>query len=137
MKAFFGSFFGTLFAILLLIGVVIFGAIGLIGLAGSSQKGPTIPNQALLVLDLTVPILDAPKEFNAAQIFSELTDEKEQGRLTLREGLRVMGAAATDGRIKGIYVTGSLPLGTPYASSYPALKEIREALTKFKDSKKP
>jgi protease-4 len=137
MKAFFGSFFGTLFAILLLIGVVIFGAIGLIGLAGSSQKGPTIPNQALLVLDLTVPILDAPKEFNAAQIFSELTDEKEQGRLTLREILRVIGAAATDGRIKGIYITGSLPLGTPYASSYPALKEIREALTKFKDSKKP
>jgi protease IV len=137
MKAFFGSFFGALFAILFLMGVVVLLVIGLVGIAGSSQKGPDIPKQALLILDLTVPIMDAPKEFNPAQLFSELTDDKDQGRVSLRDVLRAIKGAAADDRIKGIYITGSLPLGNPYASSYPALKEIREALTKFKESKKP
>jgi protease IV len=137
MKAFFGSFFGALFAILFLIGVAVLIVLGLIGVASSTQKGPEIAKRSLLILDLTVPIMDAPKEFSPSQLFSELMEDKDQSQVTLREVLRAINGAAADDRIEGIYLTGSLPLGTPYASSYPALKEIREALTKFKESKKP
>src|SRR4030081_3025920 len=110
MKAFFGSFFGALFAFLLLMGVALLLVIGLVSIAGSSQKEPEIPKQSLLILDLTGPIMAAPKEFSPAQLFSEFAEDKDQGQVSLRDVLRAINAAATDDRIKGIYLTGSLPL---------------------------
>jgi protease-4 len=137
MKAFFGSFFGTLFAIFLLIGVALVGCLAVIALIGISEKGLTVADNSLLVLDLAVPIPDAPPEFNAAQLFTGLNEEQPEAPVTLREVLRAINRAATDPKIRGVFITGNLlPVGG-YGSSYAALKEIRGALAIFKESHKP
>jgi len=138
MKTFFGSFFGTLVAFGFLVAMGLFVIVGLIVIAAqSSPKGPTLPRNALLVLDLSVPINDAPKEFDPAEFFSDLPGNLQEQAPTLRETVQAIRLAANDSRIKGIYLTGTLfPFGG-LGSGYPALKEIREALIKFKESKKP
>jgi protease-4 len=137
MKSFFGSFFGAFFAILLLVGVALVGCFALVALIGLSEKNPTVDNNSLLVLDLAVPITDAPPELSASQLFAGLNDESQQTAVTLRDVLRAINRATTDAKIKGIFITGNLLPASSYASSYPALKEIREALAKFKESHKP
>jgi protease-4 len=137
MKSFFGSFFGALFAIFLLVGVALIGCIAVIALIGLSEKGPTVADSSLLVLDIAVPILDSPPEFNAAELFAGLNEEQQEAPVTLREVLRAINRASTDPKIKGVFITGNLVPVAGYASSYPALKEIREALAKFKESRKP
>jgi protease-4 len=138
MKSFFGSFFGTLLAIFLLVLVCLVGCIAVIALIGLSMKGPTVADNSLLVLDLAVPILDAPREFDPARLFAELSEEQsEEASVSLRDVLRAISRAATDPKIRGVFITGNLLPVAGYASSYPALKEIREALEKFKESHKP
>jgi protease IV len=137
MKSFFGSFLGALFAIFLLVGIAVVGCLAVIALVGVSEKAPTVADNSLLVLDIATPILDAPPELSAAQLFSGLNDEQQETPVTLREVLRALNRAATDPKIKGVFITGNLVPGAGYGSSYPALKEIREALVKFKDSHKP
>ncbi len=137
MKSFFGSFFGTLFAIFFLIAAGVVGCIAVIALLGNSEKGPTVANNSLLVLDLAVPITDAPQAFDPAQLLAGLTEDQTETHVTLRDVLRAISLAATDDKIKGVFITGNLLPISNYASKYPALKEVREALAKFKESHKP
>jgi protease IV len=137
MKSFFGSFFGTLVAIFLLFVVVLVGSVAVVALIGLSEKSPAVADNSLLVLDVAVPISDAPAEFNASQLFSGLNEELPETPVTLRDILRAINRAATDPKIRGVFITGNLLPGSGYASTYPALKEIREALAKFKESHKP
>jgi protease-4 len=134
MKSFFASFFGTLFAVALIVVGGFFLLIGIISLIGSSNKGPTVENKSVLVIDLSVPISDAPGEFNTSELISELSGQENQ-RVTLREILRGISLAATDDRVSAIFLTGNV---TPvnYSSGLAALREIREALVQFKQSKK-
>jgi protease-4 len=134
MKSFFASFFGTLFAIALVIVGGFLLLIGIISLIGSSSKGPTVENKSVLVIDLSVPISDAPPEFNTSQLLSELSGQENQ-RVTLREVLRSISLAATDDRISAIFLTGNV-VPVNYSSGLAALREIREALIRFKQSKK-
>jgi protease IV len=135
MKSFFASFFGTLFAIALLVVGVFLLLIGIISLIGSSNKGPTVENKSVLVIDLSVPIADAPTELNTSELISELSGQENQ-RVTLREVLRSISLATTDDRISAIFLTGNVAPGS-YSSGLAALREIREALLRFKQSKKP
>ena len=138
MKTFFGSFFGTFFAILFSIGCAILGLIAIVALVGASaDKGPKVADNSLLVLDLAAPIADAPRQFEAGQFLSGFSDEQQPTQVSLREVLQAISRASTDDKIKGIYLTGNLLPISNYASSYPALKEVREALSKFKESHKP
>src|ERR1700754_3203907 len=137
MKSFFGSFFGALFAIFLLVGIVLVGSVIVIALIGVSDKRPVVADNSLLVLDMAVPISDAPPELSVSQLFRGLTDDQQEPPVTLRDVLRAINRAAADPKIKGIFITGNLLPGAGYASSYPVLKEIREALAKFKESHKP
>jgi len=111
MKSFFASFFGTLFAIALVIIGGFLLLIGIISLIGSSNKGPTVENKSLLVIDLSVPISDAPAELNTAELISELSGQENQ-RVTLREVLRSISLATTDDRIPAIFLTGNVSPGS-------------------------
>ena len=106
-------------------------------LVGSLDRGPKVPGNSLLVLDLAAPITDAPQQFEASQLLSGFSEDQEPAQVSLREVLQAIGRASADARIKGIFLTGNLlPVGN-FASSYPALKEVREALVRFKESHKP
>jgi protease-4 len=135
MKSFFASFFGTIAGICVLIG---FGLVLLvflfIGIA-SSDKTSVIPDRSLLVLDLSTAITDAPPQFDASNLVDAVSGGEEK-RVTLRDTLRAIASAASDNRISGILISGnSFPMD--YSSGYAALREVREALTAFKASKKP
>jgi protease IV len=137
MKTFFGAFFGTFFAIFFLIGCAFAGMIALVILIGAADKGPKVPGSALLVLDLAAPITDAPQQFEASRLLSGFSEDQQPAQVSLREVLQAIGRASTDPKIKGIFLTGNLLPVSNFASSYPALKEVREALIKFKESHKP
>jgi len=137
MKTFFASFFGTFIAILFLIGCALMGLIAIVVLIGASQKEPKLPDKALLVLDVATPITDAPQQFEPSQLLSAFSEDQQPAQVSLREVLQAISRAATDPKIKGIFLTGNLLPVSNYASSYPALKEVREALVNFKQSHKP
>jgi protease-4 len=136
MKSFFGSCLGALCAVLLLV-MIGFGSIMFfVILAASSEKAPSIPRGSLLVIDLSVPIMDSPEEFDPATLLAGLSGSR-RARFTLREVLRAIEKAARDDRIAGIFLTGGTELlGSP-GSGYATLGEVRAALMKFKASKKP
>jgi protease-4 len=137
MKTFFGSFFGTFFAIFFLIACAFVGLVAIVILVGAADKGPKLQRNSLLVLDLAAPITDAPQQFEASQLLSGFSDEQQPTQVSLREVLQAIGRASMDDKIKGIFLTGNLLPISNYASSYSALKEVREALAKFKESHKP
>src|SRR4051794_171585 len=134
MKSFFGSFFGTLFALLVVLAAALgalFLALGALQKVG--QKVPEVQAGSWLVLDLSVPIMDAPARFDASQIVAGLEGTADQ-RVTLREILTGIEHAETDNQIAGIFVTGTI-VPVEYASGYAALREVRLALQRFKESK--
>src|SRR5258708_39605623 len=85
-------------------------------------------------MELSVLISVALAEFNSSELISELSGQESQ-RVSLREVLRSISLAATDDRISAIFLTGNV---TPvsYSSGLAALREIRETLLRFKQSKK-
>src|SRR5258708_12186059 len=108
MKSFFASFVGTLSVIAL---VFIGGFVlltGIISLIGSSNKGPTVENKSLLVIDLSVPISDAPAELNTTELISELSGQENQ-RVTLREVLRLISLPPPNYPTPPIFLPRNLP----------------------------
>jgi len=137
MKSFLQSFFGALFAILFLGACAFVFVIGFIALASLGARAPRIQDHSLLVLDLSVPITDAPPQFDPTRIFSGALNDEEKQQVPLREAIKAISQGSRDSRIDGVLITGNLlPVGG-IASGYPALKEIRQALDKLKQSKKP
>ena len=137
MKNFFASFLGTLAALALAVtGVVVlfFGLI--VGL--SSLNTPSVApveTGAYLVFDLGVNITDAPvpsDQFNPAMLLGG----SESRALQLRTVTHALREAASDRRIAGVMLVGSLtPEG--FGSGFAALNEVRAALLDFKKSGKP
>lgn len=129
--------FSTIFGAALL-AVVVGGAVkfllwmGLFSAIGSFSSNTTvsIPEEAILKIDLAESILDAPsKDPMAGFDFATLTPAKQ---LTLYKTLVAIEAAKDDERIKGIYINltgGGAVTGT-------ILEEMRAALEDFKQSGK-
>jgi protease IV len=135
MKSFFASFFGTIAGICMLVGISLVLLIFLLIGIASSDKSDQIPKRSLLVLDLSSGITDAPPQFDPSDLIDSLTGG-EGKRANLHDTLRAIASAANDSRISGILISGNaFPLD--WASGYAALREVREALKAFKDSRKP
>ncbi len=135
MKSFFGAFLGTLVAIFLCFAGLVVICLLLIGLAALRGKPAAVTNNSLIVFDVSAPIPDAPPQ---PSLFDALSQAPTRGEptLTLREVLTGIDNAATDNRIKGIFLTGNV-VSAGYASGFAALKEVREALLRFKKHGKP
>ncbi|HTB81600.1 MAG TPA: signal peptide peptidase SppA [Opitutaceae bacterium] len=131
MKNFFTSMLGTLAALWVffvggaLVLAIIFVAIGAMGRKSSIAVTPG----SYLVFDLAVNITDAPADSGG---FSGDRNDV----LQLRAVTRALRAAATDDRIAGVFITGSLePSG--YGAGFAALKEVREAIGACRAAGKP
>lgn len=138
MKNFFTSFFATLTALIVfLIGGFLMFFLILGALAALGQKKPVeVQTGSYLVFNLSTNIQDSPSQVEGLDEFLEAFGGGSARALQLREVTRALQAAARDGDIKGLYLTGSvLPRG--YGSGYAALKEVREAIEAFKASGKP
>ncbi|MBI4912398.1 MAG: signal peptide peptidase SppA [Acidobacteria bacterium] len=135
MKIFLKSFFASLLALACFTGLAL-AALLLLAASMGSQK-PVVPDKAVLILDLSAPIPDGPRESDPSDAFRQALTGKESESLPLRTLILTLDRAAKDARISGLYITGNLfPAG--YASGPAALKELREALQRFrKESGKP
>jgi len=137
MKSFFASLFGTLVALIIFFcGCAFVGFVFLVAVAAMGQRQPAaVPQGSYLVFDLSANIKDAPPEFDGA-MFGPLFGGERRTTLQLRTVTRAIRAAAKDSRIAGLLITGNLrPVN--YGSGYGALKEVRAALSSFKESGKP
>jgi protease-4 len=133
MRNFFTSMLGSLVALwIFLAGVVLLLAIGFAAMTTLGKKSTKVVEPgSYLVFDLSTNIVDAPVQENP---FGFASDQEET--LQLRSVTRALRAAATDSRIAGVFLTGSLePKG--YDTGFAALKEVREALGACRAAGKP
>jgi protease IV len=130
------SLLGTFLGLLLLGGIGLGGLVLLIALAASSSKdsGPQVKDKSVLVLDLSLNITDSkPSRSTSAAIQEALSDESGDA-VTLRTVLDAIDSAKKDPKIVGMYLEGSSDASS---SGFANLKEVRSALQRFRDAKKP
>ncbi|MEG3877307.1 signal peptide peptidase SppA [Microcoleus sp. herbarium7] len=130
------SLLGTFLGLLLLGGIGLGGLVLLIAVAASSSKdsGPQVKDKSVLVLDLSLNITDSkPNRSTSAAIQDVLSDESGDA-VTLRTVLDAIDSAKKDPKIVGIYLEGS---SDSSSSGFANLKEVRSALQRFRDAKKP
>jgi protease-4 len=135
MKAFFKSFFATLAA------MVVFAGLGfvflIVLLASMGPSAPKVPAKAVLVFDLSQPIPDSAQDAGpGAAIQKAMQGGGEEGT-PLPVLLNALDRAAKDSSISALFLTGNVQ-SAGYASGPAALKELREAIQRFKaNSGKP
>ena len=140
MKNFFTSMLGALAALVLfgiggaLLFVAILGAIISLG-AHKAPSADDLVQGSWLVVDLSTNISDSPPAFDFGTLYAA-ADSDRRPALQLRPVTRALRLAATDSRIAGILLKGSLQ-PTGYGSGYAALREVRAALAAFRQSGKP
>lgn len=130
------SLLGTFLGLLLLGSIGLGGLVLLIAVAASSSKdsGPQVKDKSVLVLDLSLNITDSkPIRSTSAAIQDVLSDDSGNA-VTLRTVLDTIEYAKKDPKIVGIYLEGS---SDSSSSGFANLKEVRSALQRFRDAKKP
>lgn len=122
-KSFFASCLGSIVAMV----VVIFGLISIVSLSGGDEV--LIGDNSVLHLDLDVPIVETEREdpFAGVPFFGSNTP-RPVGLAQLRLAI---SKAKDDSRIKGIYLTVSVP-----QAGYAAIEEIRKSLQDFRSGGK-
>lgn len=126
LKTFFASCLGSLLALFLFFIIGIFLAAGIIGAAMSGGDEPltTISDNSVLRLELNVPIteLEVEDPFEGLPL-----PGIESGSIGLIQLKQAIDHAASDPKIKGIYLDVSFFMG-----GYATAREIRQSLEEFK-----
>ena len=124
MKSFFKHFFATVLGLFVFSSLVVCFVFFLGGVLMLFEKGPQMPEKAVLTLDLSIPISDKPtrRSFQDVVQRGALGDDIEES-ITLRTVLDSIESASNDDRIVGIYLTGQVP-NEGYHSGWAALKEV-------------
>ncbi|MEG4007981.1 signal peptide peptidase SppA [Microcoleus sp. Pol11C1] len=130
------SLLGTFLGLLLLGSIGLGGLVLLIALAASSSKdsGPQVKDKSVLVLDLSLNITDSKPSRSTGAAIEEVLSEDSGDTVTLRTVLDTIEYAKKDPKIVGIYLEGS---SDSSSSGFANLKEVRGALQRFRDAKKP
>lgn len=122
-----------------LLGLIIFSGVGSLGLlfiiiaATAKDTSPQVKDKSMLVFDLSMKITDSqPSSSNFLQKTLTGVDEEQ---ITLRKVIETVEKAQRDPRIVGIYIDATKS-GTASSLGYASLKEIRQALDKFRASGK-
>ncbi|HEY9696477.1 MAG TPA: signal peptide peptidase SppA [Trichocoleus sp.] len=101
----------------------------------SRDSAPQVEKGSLLTIDLSEPITDGRTE--SGDVITEAISGNSPTRsITLRAVLHALEQGATDDRIAGLYLHGNLG-AAGLSSGYATLREVRQALQKFRDSGKP
>jgi protease IV len=139
MRNFFTSMFGALTALVIFFGggfLLLFAVIIAIGAAASSEKPVAFEGGSYLVFDASANITDAPPPFDKEVLARILGGDQDTQTLQLRQITKSLRAAANDGRIAGVFISGNIQ-PVAYGAGYAALKEVRDALLAVKAAGKP
>ncbi len=135
MRDFFKTTLATLLGLTLFTGVSIFGLLTLLVIIGSQDSKPEVQNQSVLTVDLARGITDAQPQQTPRELVNDLLSGDFSDNLTLRQVTTAIDQAAQDPRILAIYLrSNSTAANNP--SGYATLKEVRDALVRFKGSGK-
>ncbi len=135
MKDFLKMFFASSLALAVAALTCFVAVVVAIVIAGSNAQ-PLEYRNAMLVVDLSDPIVDKPPHSDAEEALRQaFEDDGEHAPMQLLSLVRAIHEAEDDQKIKGIVLLGQVPR-EGYASGLAALKELREALADFKDSGK-
>jgi protease-4 len=130
MKAFFKSFFASFVALVVFAGLGFLFLIVLVASMGPST--PKVPAKAVLVFDLSQPIPDSAQDASpGAAIQKAMQGGGEEGT-PLPVLLNALDRASKDSSISALFLTGNVQ-SAGYASGPAALKELREAIQRFKE----
>lgn len=136
------NFFKQTFASLIgsLLGLTIFAGVGTLGLlflvvaaATSKDTGPQVKDKSMLVFDLSMKITDSQP--SSSDFLQKTLTGVDEEQITLRKVIETVEKAQRDPRIVGIYIDATKS-GTASSLGYASLKEIRQALDKFRASGK-
>lgn len=129
MKDFFKSFFATLLALFVAGGCAFVLFFGLLAVVGSSGK-PTVPSKAVLVFDLGTSLSDGERDPEPSEALSDALGGGGARSQALPVIIEALDRAASDARITGLFLTGNLQSAGPAQ-----LRELREAIQRFKEKK--
>ncbi|RRJ94588.1 signal peptide peptidase SppA [Opitutaceae bacterium TAV4] len=137
MKSFFASLLGTLVALILFAaGSIAVAVMFIVGLSMIEKETIRIEPGSYLVFNLSgTNLTDSPPSFDATSLGGLLTSDKPES-ISLRLLTKAIRTAATDKRIRGLYLTGHFaPDG--YGTGFASLREVRAALAEFRAANKP
>ena len=133
IKQTFASLIGSLLGLFVFVGLSGTGLILLLVAAASTDSGPKVKDSSMLVFDLSTQITDA--EPDSGLILQQALSGNFQKQMTLRSVLDALEKARTDERIVGVYLDARDTSGSG-STGFATLKEIRQALTQFRDTGK-
>jgi protease-4 len=138
MKGFFASFVGTLlalFAFVFVSALLLIGGFAILASIGEKGKLVRVEPGSYLVLNLDgTNLTDAPPAVESGGLGALFLGDRPT-RLSLRQSVDGLRAAARDDRIRGVFVTGMFwPDG--YGTGFAALQELRAALVEVRESGK-
>ncbi|MFB8791660.1 MAG: signal peptide peptidase SppA [Potamolinea sp.] len=135
LKQTLASMVGSLAGLILFFSLGTGGLIFLLLTAVSRDTGPIVKDKSVLVFDLSLNISDTEPNASTSEAIEEALSGDDTNSVTLRTVLDSINKAAKDKRIVAIYLDGSKSSGIA-GSGFATLKEVREALERFKASGK-
>jgi protease-4 len=133
IKQTFASLIGSLLGLFIFGGISTVGFFMLVFAAASTDSGPKVESNSMLVFDLSTQITDGKPD--SGLVLQQALSGNSKKRMTLRSVLDALEKARTDKRIVGVYLDARDASGAGSAG-FATLKEIRGALGKFRDSGK-
>jgi len=138
MKQFFITFFANLAALLFVFGgpilLLFILMIASISASAKAKRIISLERGSILVFDMSVNVTDSPEHASAASPLDALTGSDSAKSVTLRSLTTALKKASKDERIKALFLMGSFQ-PAEFGSGYASLKELREAILDFENTK--
>lgn len=129
MRDFLKHTFATLLGILIFLGLSFGGLLLLVIATASRDTEPQVKDKSVLVFDLSQNITDSKPNASTRDVLNEALSGDDSDTITLRTVLETINQATQDKRIIAIYLHGGSGANN---SGFATLKEVREALQRFK-----
>ncbi|MEA5503752.1 signal peptide peptidase SppA [Halotia wernerae UHCC 0503] len=134
LKQTLASLIGSLLGLMVFCGISTTGLFLLLFVAATAKDtGPAVKDKSMIVFDLSMNITD--REPSSSEVFQQTFSGVKEDRMTLRSVLDNLEKARRDSRIVGIYLDATRTSATN-SLGFASLKEIRQALEKFRASGK-
>lgn len=137
MKDFFkftlASLLGNLIGLVLITTMGIGGLIFLIIMSASQDSGPQVKDKSVLVFDLSLSVSDTGPNPSTSEALQQAFSENTSTEIQLRTLVQSIDQASKDDKIIALYLQGT---NSPTSAGLANLKEIRQALQRFKESGK-
>ena len=136
LKQTFASLIGSLLGLFLFFGLGATGLLLMLILVASRDTEPQVSDKSVIVYDLSLNISDGQPSSSTNALIAGALSGENKNTLSLRTVLDSLEKARRDKRIIGIYLDGSHSTEEGSSTGYATLKEVRQALLKFREAGK-